>query len=234
MADTVSSTLARVRGLSLIDGLGLGLLAIVLVFLAKQFVEDPVRFINVSIIGVTNGAIYGVVALGYTLVYGILQLINFAHGDVFALSGLVSSSIIVRLLGLDESTGVIVIVGGMLVTLAITIPVFALLNGSIERVAYKPLRHAPRLAPLITAVGVSFVVQNFSRAAYGVDYESVPNFIPVGQPTPMSATAGSESGKYAGHFALPSRKPYSPPGTTWRMRVGRYHGRPRSHSMSLS
>ncbi len=139
-------------------------LALMAVFLAIQFVEDPTRFINVSIIGLTNGAIYGVVALGYTLVYGILQLINFAHGDVFALSGLVASTLIVSVFGLDEGTGVLVILLGLAGTLAITIPVFALFNGGIERVAYKPLRHAPRLAPLITAVGVSFVIQNFSLA----------------------------------------------------------------------
>ena len=117
-------------------------------------------------------------ALGYTLVYGILQLINFAHGDVFALSGLVASTMIVSVLGLDESTSVIVIILGLLVTLAVTIPLFAVVNATIERVAYKPLRNAPRLAPLITAVGVSFIVQNVSLAIYGVDFESVPNFIP--------------------------------------------------------
>jgi branched-chain amino acid transport system permease protein len=170
--------MTRVRSLSLIDAIGLVLLAVLALYLTKEFVGDPTRFINVSIIGLTNGAIYGLVALGYTLVYGILQLINFAHGDVFALSGLVASTIIISVFGLDESTGVLLILLGLAATLAITIPTFALLNGSIERVAYKPLRHAPRLAPLITAVGVSFVIQNVSLAIYGVDFESVPNFIP--------------------------------------------------------
>ncbi len=120
------------------------------------------------IIGVTNGAIYGLVALGYTLVYGILQLINFAHGDVFALSGLVASTLIVSVFGLDEGSSVIAIVVGLLATLAITMPMFALINAGIERIAYKPLRNAPRLAPLITAVGVSFIVQNVALAIYGV------------------------------------------------------------------
>ena len=170
--------MTRVRSLSLIDAIGLLLLALLALYLAKEFVDDPTRFINVSIIGLTNGAIYGLVALGYTLVYGILQLINFAHGDVFALSGLVASTLVISVFGLDEDTGVLVILLGLAATLAITMPAFALLNGSIERVAYKPLRHAPRLAPLITAVGVSFVIQNVSLAIYGVDFESVPNFIP--------------------------------------------------------
>ncbi len=175
---TATAALQRVRGSSLIDIIGLLLLATVIVWLFVKFVEDPTRFLNVMIIGVTNGAIYGLVALGYTLVYGILQLINFAHGDVFALSGLVASTLIVSVFGLDESSSVIAIIVGLLVTLAITMPMFALINAGIERIAYKPLRNAPRLAPLITAVGVSFIVQNIALAIYGVDFESVPNFIP--------------------------------------------------------
>ncbi len=178
MATAAAATFKRVRSSSLIDAIGLLLLALVVIWLVVKFAEDPTLFINVSIIGITNGAIFGLVALGYTLVYGILQLINFAHGDVFALSGLVASTIIVSMLGLDEDTGVIVVIGGLLVTLAITIPLFALVNASIERVAYKPLRHAPRLAPLITAVGMSFIVQNVGLAIYGVNFSSVPNFIP--------------------------------------------------------
>ena len=163
---------------SLIDAIGLLLLATVIIWLLFKFFEDPTRFLNVGVIGVTNGAIYGLVALGYTLVYGILQLINFAHGDVFALSGLVASTMIVSVIGLDESSSAIFIVLGLLVTLAVTMPLFAIVNAGIERIAYKPLRNAPRLAPLITAVGMSFIVQNISLAIYGVDFESVPNFIP--------------------------------------------------------
>ena len=170
--------LQRIRSSSLVDAIGLLLLAAVLLFLLLKFVEDPTRFLNVAIIGMTNGAIYGLVALGYTLVYGILQLINFAHGDVFALSGLFSSTMIVSVLEIGDDAGVLFIVFGLLATLAVTIPLFAVLNGAIERIAYKPLRSAPRLAALITAVGVSFIVQNVSLAVYGVDFESVPNFIP--------------------------------------------------------
>jgi branched-chain amino acid transport system permease protein len=175
---TATAALQRVRGSSLIDLIGLLLLAAVIIWLAVKFFEDPTRFLNVGVIGVTNGAIYGLVALGYTLVYGILQLINFAHGDVFALSGLVASTLIVSVFGLDESSGVAVIILGLGVTLLITMPMFALINAGIERIAYKPLRNAPRLAPLITAVGMSFIVQNIALAIYGVDFESVPNFIP--------------------------------------------------------
>jgi len=175
---TAVAALNRVRGSSLIDAIGLLLVAVIVVWFAFKLFEDPTRFVNVAIIGATNGAIYGLVALGYTLVYGILQLINFAHGDVFALSGLVASTMIVSVFGLDTETGVLVVILGLLATLAVTMPLFAIVNASIERVAYKPLRSAPRLAALITAVGMSFIVQNVALGLYGVDFESVPNFIP--------------------------------------------------------
>jgi branched-chain amino acid transport system permease protein len=175
---TAVAALNRVRGSSLIDAIGLLLVAVIVVWFAFKLFEDPTRFINVAVIGATNGAIYGLVALGYTLVYGILQLINFAHGDVFALSGLVASTMIVSVFNLDTDTSVALIVLGLVATLAVTMPLFALVNASIERVAYKPLRNAPRLAALITAVGMSFIVQNVALGIYGVDFESVPNFIP--------------------------------------------------------
>jgi branched-chain amino acid transport system permease protein len=175
---TATATLHRIRGSSLIDAIGLLLLALFVVWLVVKFFEDPTRFVNVGIIGATNGAIYGLIALGYTLVYGILQLINFAHGDVFALSGLVASTMIISVFRLDEDTAVLMIVLGLLGTLVVTIPLFAVFNATIERIAYKPLRRAPRLAALITAVGMSFIVSNISLALYGVDFESVPNFIP--------------------------------------------------------
>jgi branched-chain amino acid transport system permease protein len=175
---TATAALQRVRSSSLIDAIGLVLLALLLLWLAVKFFQDPTRFLNVAIIGATTGAVYGLVALGYTLVYGILQLINFAHGDVFALSGLVASTMIISVFDLNTETGVFLILVGLLGTLAVTVPLFAIVNATIERIAYKPLRRAPRLAPLITAVGMSFIIQNISLALYGVDFESVPNFIP--------------------------------------------------------
>ena len=174
----MASALERLRSSSVTDKIGLGLVGLVILWLLVNFVKGPAEFVNVGLIGLTNGAIYGVVALGYTLVYGILQLINFAHGDVFALSGLVASTVIVSVFGLDTSSSVPVIIGGMFLTLVIIMTLFAFVNATIERVAYKPLRHAPRLAPLITAIGVSFIVQNVALAFYGVNYRSVPNFIP--------------------------------------------------------
>jgi branched-chain amino acid transport system permease protein len=175
----MASALDRLRASSWVDKIGLALVGLVVLWLVVNFVQGPVEFINVGIIGLTNGAIYGVVALGYTLVYGILQLINFAHGDVFALSGLFASTVIISVLGLDTDSSVPVIIGGLLVTFVVVMVVFAIFNATIERIAYKPLRHAPRLAPLITAIGMSFIVQNIALAFYGVDYRSVPNFIPT-------------------------------------------------------
>ena len=175
----MSAALERLRASSYVDKVGLALVAVVLAWLLVNLVQTPAEFINVMLIGLTNGAIYGVVALGYTLVYGILQLINFAHGDVFALGGLFASTVIVSLLGLDTDSSVPVIVGGLLLTLVVVMSLFALVNATIERIAYKPLRSAPRLAPLITAIGVSFIVQNVALAFYGVNFRSVPNFIPT-------------------------------------------------------
>jgi branched-chain amino acid transport system permease protein len=131
----------------------------------------------VLLIGITNGAVYALIALGYTLVYGILQLINFAHGDVFALSGLFASTIILSVMGLDEASSTLGIVGGLGATFAIAAGFGALVNSSIEFIAYRRLRQAPRLAVLITAVGMSFIVQNISLAIYGVNFRSVPPLI---------------------------------------------------------
>jgi branched-chain amino acid transport system permease protein len=154
------------------------LLGVLAVWLIGNFVKDPTEFVQVGLIGLTNGLIFGLVALGYTLVYGILQLINFAHGDVFALSGLVASTMIVSWLGLDQDTALIAVIGGMVLTLVVMMVMFAFVNMTIEFVAYRRLRSAPRLAVLITAVGMSFIVQNVSLAMYGVNYRSIPSFIP--------------------------------------------------------
>ena len=174
----MTAALERLRASSYVDKVGLFLVGLLLLWLVVNLVRAPAEFINVMLIGLTNGAIYGVVALGYTLVYGILQLINFAHGDVFALGGLFASTVIVSLLGLDTDSSVPAIVGGMILVLVVVMVFFALINATIERIAYKPLRGAPRLAPLITAIGVSFIVQNVALAIYGVNFRSVPGFIP--------------------------------------------------------
>ena len=177
-AAAVTQSLDRLRKAGATAFFGYALLALVGVWLVGNFAQDPKEFIQVGLIGLTNGLIFGLVALGYTLVYGILQLINFAHGDVFALSGLVASTMIVSVLGLEKNASVLAILGGMLLTLVVIMALFAFVNVTIEFVAYRRLRSAPRLASLITAVGMSFIVQNISLAIYDVNFRSVPSFIP--------------------------------------------------------
>ena len=177
-APAVTTTLDRLRNSGVIALIGYALLALVAIWLVVNFVKTPTEFINVALIGLTNGAIFGLVALGYTLVYGILQLINFAHGDVFALAGLVASTMIIDVIGLKKDASLLAILGGMIATLVVIMAMFSIINATIELVAYRRLRRAPRLAALITAVGMSFIVQNISLAIYDVNFRSVPSFIP--------------------------------------------------------
>src|ERR671914_265511 len=90
--------------------LGLGFVGLIVFWLGANLINDPSEFFNVGFIGLTNGAVYALVALGYTLVYGILQLINFAHGDVFAFSGLVASTILLSVLDLDADASVFLVI----------------------------------------------------------------------------------------------------------------------------
>ena len=108
-------------------------------------------------IGVTNGLIIALIAIGYTLVYGILELINFAHADVFMLGTAFTyfaTELIVNAFGIPASSTLALVV--TLLALPIIMLMTATINASIERLAYRPLRNAPRLAPLISAIGMSF------------------------------------------------------------------------------
>ncbi len=131
-------------------------IAIVAVWLVGNFIKSPTHWLDLFLLGLTLGMVYALIALGYSLVYGILELINFAHGDVFMLGAMMTVSA-VTWFGLQESGSVLVwIVPMLLIAAGFT----GLLNTTIETVAYRPLRSAPRLAPLITAIGVSFILQN--------------------------------------------------------------------------
>ncbi len=109
--------------------------------------------------GLSNGMIWALIAIGYTLVYGIVELINFAHGDVFMIGSFTAAGFWASI-GIGLSTGPVGLIAGLLLTLIVSMLVCGSLNVLIERVGYKPLRNAPRLAPLITAVGFSFILQN--------------------------------------------------------------------------
>lgn len=126
--------------------------------------------------GLSNGAIWALVALGYTLVYGIIELINFAHGDVFMIGSFIAVGLY-GTFGLTESTGAAGLFIGLLGCLVIAAIGCAFLNMLIERVAYRPLRSAPKLAPLITAVGFSFILENVGLLWNGGQQESVPDLI---------------------------------------------------------
>ena len=157
------------------------LVGLLVAWLVVNFVKGPSYFVTIAFIGLTNGAVYALVALGYTLVYGILELINFAHGDVFMLGGMFSATMILSAFHLKAgaSTGSLVaaIVGSLFVAMAAC----GLLNAAVERVAYRPLRSAPRLAPLITAIGMSFILENIAIGWKGPGYTAVPNVLPRGQ-----------------------------------------------------
>jgi branched-chain amino acid transport system permease protein len=137
-------------------------------------------FLQQILNGLVLGSVYALVALGYTMVYGILGLINFAHGDVVMVGALTALSVMtgVSALGLGLPGPVVVALA-----LAVAMGACMALGFSIERIAYRPLRRAPRLAPLITAIGVSILIQNLSMLVWGRRYHTFP---PIITPTPHS------------------------------------------------
>src|SRR3954449_11632576 len=166
---------------SVISAIGLGLVALLLVWLAINLVKEPADFVEVALIGITTGCLYALVALGYTLVYGILELINFAHGDVFMLGGMISATFLTSVFDLQAHASIGSLVPAILVTLVAAMLICGLLNATIELIAYKPLRGAPRLAPLITAIGMSFILQDVALAWKGPEYVSVPAVLPTSE-----------------------------------------------------
>jgi branched-chain amino acid transport system permease protein len=126
--------------------------------------------------GLSNGAIWALIAVGYTLVYGIIELINFAHGDLFMLGSFVAFSMM-GTIGLTTDTGGLGLVFGLLLILLVAMVACGSLNTMIERVAYRPLRSAPKLAPLITAVGFSFILRNVGLLWLGGSHHGVPDLI---------------------------------------------------------
>ena len=160
------------------SAIGLALVALLVVWLVVNFVQTPSDFVDISLIGLTTGCLYALIALGYTLVYGILELINFAHGDVFMLGGMISATLVTSVFGLTGSSRGVGTWLLVIVTLLIAMAGCGLINATIEFVAYRPLRSAPRLAPLITAIGVSFILQDIGLAWKGPNFVSVPNVFP--------------------------------------------------------
>lgn len=132
-------------------------------------------FIQQILNGLVLGSIYALIALGYTMVYGIMGLINFAHGEVTMVGAMVTISV----LGVLANAGVDVPgVVLLLMALAVSIPACMALGYAIERLAYRPLRNAPRLAPLITAIALSIVLQNVAILIWGRNYIPFPSILP--------------------------------------------------------
>ena len=162
--------------------LDFALIAIIAAFLillgTKVVAQGGSFFVQILTFAVANGGIYALIALGYTMVYGIIELINFAHGDVFAFGAFLSGSLL-PIFGLREGGAFTPVSAvALLAVFALTMLACALLNISIERIAYRPLRHAPRLAPLITAVGVSFFLEGALFLWKGPSNVHYPNILP--------------------------------------------------------
>ena len=135
---------------------------------------DPKQVVQFFIIGLANGSIIAIIALGYTMVYGIIQLINFAHGDVYMI-GVFTSLTVISMTGTIDSQDPVHVILGIAVALVAAVIVCAALNTGIERLAYRRLRNAPRLAPLISAIGMSFIVENIGLIWAGQTW-LVPSF----------------------------------------------------------
>jgi len=131
-------------------------------------------FLQQLVNGLTAGSVYAVVALGYTMVYGIIQLINFAHGEVVMIGAMVAFTVITALAPSGMHPVLVVALGT-----AAAVPVCMLVGYAMERLAYRPLRRAPRLAPLITAIGVSIVLQHLAMLVWSRNVLAFPQIIKV-------------------------------------------------------
>ena len=131
-------------------------------------------FLQQIINGLTLGSVYAIVALGYTMVYGIIQLINFAHGELVMIGAMVAFSVIGALAG-TALPPVLIVLAGILAA----VPVCMLVGYTMERIAYRPLRGAPRLAPLITAIGISIILQHVALLVWSRSPLAFPQIIPL-------------------------------------------------------
>jgi branched-chain amino acid transport system permease protein len=133
-------------------------------------------FVQQLIIGITLGSIYGLIALGYTMVYGIIGMINFAHGDVFMVGGFIALISFLALIAI----GITAVPLALFLVLLIAMGLTALYGWTVERIAYRPLRHSFRLAPLISAIGMSIILQNYVQIVQGARVKPLPPLIPGG------------------------------------------------------
>jgi branched-chain amino acid transport system permease protein len=127
--------------------------------------------------GLTIGSIYALIALGYTMVYGVIQLINFAHGEIFIVGAYIALSVLL-FLGVSQAVSGFMLIFVLVICVAAGVAFCGALGFGIERVAYKPLRNSPRLIALITAIGISFFLQNALMLIFGATDKHFPSVIP--------------------------------------------------------
>src|SRR5471030_3300925 len=131
-------------------------------------------FVQQLINGITLGSIYGLIAIGYTMVFGIIGMVNFAHGDVFMVSAFIA---LISFLILTTWLGITSIALALFVVLIVSMLFTSLVNWTIERIAYRPLRGSFRLAPLISAIGMSIFLSNFVQVTQGPRNKSIPPMV---------------------------------------------------------
>ena len=186
--------LESIRGSGWDTRIAVVIAAVVLVLLLVQAVQEPAQFASQLVIGITNGAIIALIALGYTLVYGIIELINFAHGDNFMIGSFVGITVLSGTFAglqffapITGEGGVLINIFGVLFALVVAMAACGLIGVGIERVAYKPLRNSPRLAVLITAIGMSFILQNIGLIWKGPAQVPFPELISSANILPSEA-----------------------------------------------
>ena len=144
--------------------LGYAIVALLAVWVVANMVSDWDRFLGSLLVGLQNGLLYALIALGYTMVYGIIELINFAHGDLFMLTTIVAAALMVSVMGVGQLSAISIL--PLLVAMVVCMAFGAGLNMSAERLAYRRLRSAPKLAPLMVAVGLSFLFRGIAQQDY--------------------------------------------------------------------
>ena len=154
----------------------MGLLAF---WLTENFVRTPAIFLSLVLIGITTGCIYALLAMGYTLIYAIVDTINFAHGDIFIFGAMISASI-ARQGALGQASA-----GKELVLLVLMLAgangLSAAISGLVELTAFRPLRGAPRLAPLVASIGIVFILENILLVWQGNRFNTVEPILPGGR-----------------------------------------------------
>jgi branched-chain amino acid transport system permease protein len=186
MSSTTQAVRAGGRAWNATNITGTALLVVVAAWVIWNFVDAPTQVVQVAILGLCNGALYALIALGYTLVYGIIELINFAHGDLFMLGSVFAAVMISDVFGQEHSNPA----GwaAFAVTFVLAMTFCGSINVAVDQLAYRRLRKAPKLAPLITAVGVSFIFQNIGILWNGSAPKSRNSVLPGGGLTLGSIT----------------------------------------------